>query len=285
MLMLVHYMFIQDFILVKDLFVVIIVTRLLPIKEICKYTFESILERDRLFKCDGCGKSYAQNIGLKIHQEQCQSWLNIQNNGINENYIEEQQNNSSSRLNGKTEPLLINTNSELCNNSTSYPIYYQPINSIQQQTSLFLNQNGEQNTASSLLLEQQQIHAIRALLDLSSSISQQQLNFNSNSTLPQLPSSTILPIPLNPSPFIKPTPQNNQEILLHNMQQNQSLTLHQQIIQQLLAAPIPIEQSLPLVQQILNQFGPLEEAKLSEAIASVLVGGSSSSTNSQFCNI
>jgi len=53
----------------------------------------------------------------------------------------------------------------------------------------------------------------------------------------------------------------------------------------LLAAPVPIEQSLPLVQQLLQQFGPLEEAKLSEAIAAILVGPSSSTTtSSQYCN-
>uniref|UniRef100_A0A1I8BCD5 C2H2-type domain-containing protein n=1 Tax=Meloidogyne hapla TaxID=6305 RepID=A0A1I8BCD5_MELHA len=245
---------------------------------------------ERPFKCDGCGKSYAQNIGLKIHQEQCQPWLNCHSNGINGNHQEQHKNNnyntstSTTYLNGKPEQLAINNaNSDYCN--LNYPIYSQ---SLQQQTSFIqAHQNGETinhqqqiNAAAAILLEQQQqqqqMQAIRALLDLSSSSSHhhhQQLNNNILIQQSPPPPTTI--------PF-----QNNQEILLNSatLIQNQTFSLHQQLIQQLLAAPVPIEQSLPLVQQLLQQFGPLEEAKLSEAIAAVLVGPSSSTTSSQFCN-
>ncbi|KAH7729511.1 zinc finger protein [Aphelenchoides avenae] len=31
---------------------------------------------ERPYKCEACGKSYAQKVGLKIHQEQCQTYLN-----------------------------------------------------------------------------------------------------------------------------------------------------------------------------------------------------------------
>nr|CAD2195048.1 unnamed protein product [Meloidogyne enterolobii] len=239
---------------------------------------------ERPFKCDGCGKSYAQNIGLKIHQEQCQSWLNFQNNGINGNHQEHNKtinnnyNNtstSSTYLNGKPEQLVNNTaNSDFCSHSNNYPIY--PF--------IQAHQNGETPTihqqqinAAALLLEQQQqqqqMQAIRALLDLSSSTSHQQ-QLNNNLLIHQSPPPTLIPF------------QNNQEIMINssNLIQNQPLSLHQQLIQQLLAAPVPIEQSLPLVQQLLQQFGPLEEQKLSEAIAAILVGPSSTTTSSQYCN-
>jgi hypothetical protein len=120
--------------------------------------------------------------------------------------------------------------------------------------------------------QQQQLQAIRTLLDLAQP--GQQLQHPPPVFMAQQPPAEPPPPPL----------------LLNG--ESAQLGLHQQLIQQaisfpisllftfpvqLLAAPVPVEQCLSLLQQLLLQVGPLEEAKLTEAVAAVL----SSATTSQ----